>query len=92
MGSEFSDKGVVVTGAAKGGALREEVAFASYLFFRGMNEKTAKGAALPGVELDRDKLAEYAELYKELGGYTYDRDPVRPDWYAILPEQRHAAL
>ena len=33
-----------------------------------------KGPGL-GVELDRDKLAEYAELYKELGGYTYDRDP-----------------
>lgn len=45
-----------------------------------------------GVELDRDKLAEYAELYKELGGYAYDRDPARPDWYAILPEQRHATL
>jgi glucarate dehydratase len=45
-----------------------------------------------GVELDRDKLAQYAELYKELGGYTYDRDPARPGWYAILPEQRHAAL
>ena len=36
-----------------------------------------KGPGL-GVELDRDKLAEYAELYKELGGYTYDRDPGRP--------------
>ena len=43
-----------------------------------------------GVELDRDKLACYAELYKELGGYAYDRDPGRPGWYAILPEQRHA--
>lgn len=30
-----------------------------------------------GVRLDRDKLAEYAELYKELGGYAYDRDPGR---------------
>src|SRR3546814_13807371 len=27
-----------------------------------------------GVTLDRDKLAEYAELYKKLGGYPYDRD------------------
>jgi len=43
-----------------------------------------------GVELDRDKLERYAELYRELGGYAYDRDPDRPDWYAILPEQRHA--
>lgn len=38
-----------------------------------------------GVELDREKLAEYAELYVELGGYPYDRDPGRPDWYPLLP-------
>ena len=43
-----------------------------------------------GVELDRDKLAQYAELYRELGSYAYDRDPFRPGWYAVLPEQRHA--
>ena len=28
-----------------------------------------------GVTLDRDKLAEYAELYEQLGNYPYDRDP-----------------
>ncbi|WP_329482900.1 mandelate racemase [Kribbella sp. NBC_01484] len=38
-----------------------------------------------GVELDRDKLAEYAELFRELGPYPYDRDPARPDWYPLLP-------
>lgn len=43
-----------------------------------------------GVELDRDKLAQYAELYRELGGYAYDRDPQRPDWFSIWPEQRFA--
>ena len=43
-----------------------------------------------GVELDRDKLARYAEHYREVGGYTYDRDPGRPGWYSILPEQRFA--
>ncbi|MEU8347507.1 enolase C-terminal domain-like protein [Spirillospora sp. NPDC048832] len=43
-----------------------------------------------GVRLDRDKLAEYAELYKELGGYPYDRDPGRPGWYPIIPNDRWA--
>lgn len=43
-----------------------------------------------GVELDRDKLAQYAEHFREVGGYTYDRDPTRPDWYAVLPESRWA--
>ena len=41
-----------------------------------------------GVELDREKLREYAELYKELGGYAYDRDPGRPGWYALVPNDR----
>lgn len=48
-----------------------------------------KGPGL-GVELDRDKLAQYAEYYREVGGYTYDRDPTRPDWYALVPETRWA--
>lgn len=43
-----------------------------------------------GVELDRDKLARYAELYRELGGYPYDRDPARPDWYPLVPNDRWA--
>ncbi|NED98732.1 enolase C-terminal domain-like protein [Phytoactinopolyspora halotolerans] len=38
-----------------------------------------------GVRLDGDKVAEYAELYRELGGYPYDRDPGRPGWYPLLP-------
>ncbi|WP_433140285.1 enolase C-terminal domain-like protein [Actinomadura nitritigenes] len=43
-----------------------------------------------GVTLDRDKVAEYAELYRELGGYPYDRDPGRPGWYPLVPNQRWA--
>jgi glucarate dehydratase len=38
-----------------------------------------------GVLLDRDKLAQYHELYRELGGYPYDRDPGRPGWYPTVP-------
>ncbi len=42
-----------------------------------------------GVQLDREKLAEYAALYQELGGYAYDRDPGRPDWYPLVPNDRN---
>jgi glucarate dehydratase len=38
-----------------------------------------------GVALDRDKLQTYAELYRSLGPYPYDRDPGRPGWYPLLP-------
>ena len=43
-----------------------------------------------GVRLDPDKVAEYAELYRELGGYPYDRDPARPNWYPSSRQQRWA--
>jgi len=45
-----------------------------------------------GVQLDPERLARYAELYRELGGYAYDRDPERPGWYAIIPGQDYATL
>ncbi len=38
-----------------------------------------------GIALDRAKLAQYHELYRELGGYPYDRDPGRPGWYPTVP-------
>lgn len=43
-----------------------------------------------GIEVDRDKLAEYAECYRAEGGYLYDRDPARPGWFAMMPEKRFA--
>lgn len=43
-----------------------------------------------GVELDLEKLEHYSQLYREVGGYPYDRDPHRPDWYAVLPNPRWA--
>src|SRR5215218_6859782 len=43
-----------------------------------------------GVKLDRDKLGAYAELYKRLGGYPYDRDPGRPTWAPLVPNDRWA--
>ncbi len=43
-----------------------------------------------GVKLNRDKLGEYSDLYKSLGGYPYDQDPLRPGWNPILPNDRWA--
>lgn len=43
-----------------------------------------------GVALDREKLSKYHELYLELGGYPYDRDPGRPEWYPVLPNTKWA--
>jgi glucarate dehydratase len=53
-------------------------------------EFTLPNAPGLGVELDRSKLERYAELFKEIGGYPYDRDPTRPDWFQISPERRYA--
>jgi len=43
-----------------------------------------------GVTLDRDKLARYHELFREKGGYPYDRDPGRPGWFAQVPNRAWA--
>jgi glucarate dehydratase len=43
-----------------------------------------------GVRLNRDKLGEYSELYKRLGGYPYDQDPLRPGWTPTIPNNRWA--
>src|SRR5258705_9073205 len=38
-----------------------------------------------GVKLDREKVRQYAQLYRELGGYPSDQDPLRPGWAPGLP-------
>ena len=59
----------------------------------GAQAGTASGDGLASeadVTLDRDKVAEYAELYKRLGGYPYDQDPLRPGWTPTVPNNRWA--
>jgi len=43
-----------------------------------------------GVKLDREKVAEYRELYRRLGSYPYDQDPLRPGWTPTIPNDRWA--
>jgi glucarate dehydratase len=58
--------------------------------------KYEKGAiAVPfgpglGVKLDREKVAEYRELYRRLGSYPYDQDPLRGGWTPTIPNDRWA--
>ncbi|MFE7407542.1 enolase C-terminal domain-like protein [Isoptericola sp. NPDC057559] len=69
--------------------LRDDVIAGGKLAYRDGRIAVPDGPGL-GVELDRDKVAEYAELYRELGPYPYDRDPGRPDWYPLLPSTQFA--
>jgi glucarate dehydratase len=43
-----------------------------------------------GVRLDYDKLSAYKELYRSLGSYPYDQDPLRPGWVPTIPNDRWA--
>jgi glucarate dehydratase len=43
-----------------------------------------------GVRLDREKLAQYHELFLRLGSYPYDQDPLRPGWTPLVPNERWA--
>jgi glucarate dehydratase len=51
--------------------------------------RVPEGSGL-GVRLNREKLREYSELYKRLGGYPYDQDPARPGWTPTVPNDRWA--
>ncbi len=51
--------------------------------------RVPEGSGL-GVKLDREKVGKYAELYKRLGGYPYDQDPLRPGWTPTIPNNRWA--
>jgi glucarate dehydratase len=86
------------------GAILPNLCFAADAHYHHVTDDVIKGGkliyrdgkiAVPtgpglGVELDEDKLAEYAELYKKLGGYMYDRDPKRPAWFSIIPGNDYA--
>lgn len=43
-----------------------------------------------GVRLDRERLARYEDLYRQLGNYAYDQDPGRPGWTPLVPNDRWA--
>lgn len=69
--------------------LADDIIVGGKMAYVGGEIAVPKGPGL-GVELDRDKLRHYAEYYREVGGYAYDRDPTRPDWFALVPETRWA--
>lgn len=69
--------------------LRDDVIEGGKLTYRDGSIAVPEGPGL-GIRLDREKLAKYHALYQELGGYPYDRDPMRPDWYPLLPNTRWA--
>nr|WP_292837839.1 enolase C-terminal domain-like protein [Mesorhizobium sp.] len=69
--------------------LRDDVIEGGLMAYRNGAIAVPNGPGL-GVTLDREKLRQYRELYEELGGYAYDRDPGRPDWFAIVPNDRWA--
>ncbi|HZJ44352.1 MAG TPA: enolase C-terminal domain-like protein [Pyrinomonadaceae bacterium] len=43
-----------------------------------------------GVKLDYDSLSGYNELYRRLGSYPYDQDPLRLGWAPTIPNDRWA--
>jgi len=69
--------------------LTDDVIEGGLMKYEGGAIRVPSGAGL-GVRLNREKLNEYAELYRRLGGYPYDRDPGRPGWSAIVPNDRWA--
>jgi glucarate dehydratase len=69
--------------------LRDDIIEGGKLEYRDGSIKVPDTPGL-GVRLDREKLERYSRLYKELGGYPYDRDPGRLDYYPLVPKQHFA--
>ena len=81
------------------GAVVPNLAYAADAHYHHLRDDIIVGGKLPyvdgaiavpdgpglGVTIDRDKLAEYAALFDELGSYPYDRDPGRPGWFSRTP-------
>jgi glucarate dehydratase len=86
------------------GAVTPNLSFAADAHYHHLRDDIIVGGLMPyvdgaiavpdapglGVRLDREKLREYNELYKELGGYPYDQDPLRPGWAPLQPNDRWA--
>ena len=86
------------------GAVIPNLSFAADAHYHHLTDDIIEGGLMPyangsiaipdgpglGVKLNRDKLSQYQELYKELGGYPYDQDPLRPGWAPIIPNDRWA--
>ncbi|MDQ2850396.1 MAG: mandelate racemase [Actinomycetota bacterium] len=69
--------------------LRDDIIVGGKLEYRDGAISVPSGPGL-GVRLDPDKVAEYAGRYRIEGGYPYDRDPGRPDWYPLVPNTEWA--
>jgi glucarate dehydratase len=86
------------------GAVIPNLTFAADAHYHQLADDIIEGGPLPyeggaiavptgpglGVKLNRDKVGEYAELYKRLGSYPYDMDPGRPGWFTLVPNDRWA--
>ena len=69
--------------------LKDDIIVGGLMKYEGGKIRVPDGPGL-GVKLDREKLAQYSELYKQLGGYPYDKDPLRLDWTPVVPNTRWA--
>jgi glucarate dehydratase len=86
------------------GAIIPNLSYAADAHYHHLTDDVIEGGPMPyrngsiavpdtpglGVKLDREKLRQYQELYKELGNYPYDQDPLRPGWAPIIPNDRWA--
>jgi glucarate dehydratase len=86
------------------GAVIPNLSFAADAHYHQLTDDIIEGGKLPyergaiavptgpglGVKLDYDRLGAYSELYRRLGSYPYDQDPLRPGWTPTIPNDRWA--
>lgn len=86
------------------GAVLPNLTFAADAHYHHLTEDILVGGPLPyrdgqiavptgpglGIAVDRERVRRCHERFLEVGGYPYDRDPARPQWYPLVPNTRWA--
>lgn len=69
--------------------LQDDILVGGKMVYENGSIRVPDGPGL-GIQVSQDKVKQYAEFYREFGGYPYDRDPSRPGWFALVPNDRWA--
>ncbi|MFN4315271.1 MAG: enolase C-terminal domain-like protein [Chitinophagaceae bacterium] len=71
--------------------LTDDIISGGKMKYEGGCIKLPEGPGL-GIELDAEKMGIYHEYYLKTGGYPYDRDMKRKDWYSIAGDTSRWAI
>jgi len=100
----FGELGIQLLNMPHPGAVLPNLTFSAYAQYHHLTDDILAGGKLSyqdgvivvpnspglGVTMNQDRLQQYVEAFQHEGGCTYDQDPSRPGWFALVPNTRWA--